>query len=207
MPSGCQLVLHPCGSDKTVLSLVWSRWCQGADEPVKYQTREFAQGGSFADVGAQAVLLGSSWNPCWWLLSELGEACYVGKLVQGTGVNVSNFGWTEDFWPAQLWALAAGRRQLWADSSSMHPGEYSQQWESRSSAGCATASAYKLQAKSCLICRKKASCPISFSWLLGQSVLQRCCKSSRQVVFSFPPPPPNLLIYTNTYMSSVFRLK
>lgn len=126
MPSGCQLVLHPCGSDKTVLSLVWSRWCQGADEPVKYQTREFAQGGSFADVGAQAVLLGSSWNPCWWLLSELGEACYVGELVQGTGVNVSNFGWTEDFWPAQLWALAAGRRQLWADSSSMHPGEYSQ---------------------------------------------------------------------------------
>lgn len=33
--------------------------------------------------------------------------------------------------------------------------------------------------------QKKASCPSSFSWLLGQSVLQRCCKSSRQVVFSF----------------------
>lgn len=35
--------------------------------------------------------------------------------------------------------------------------------ERSSSAVCATASAYKFQAKSCLICRKKASCPISFS--------------------------------------------
>lgn len=66
----------------------------------------------------------------------------------------------------------------------MYTGEYFQQWESSSSAVCATASAYRFQAKSCLICRKKSSCPISFSWLLDQSVLQRC-KSSRQVVFSF----------------------
>lgn len=52
--------------------------------------------------------------------------------------------------------------------------------------------------------QKRASCPSSFSWLLGQSVLQRCCKSSRQVVFSFFS---DLLIFTYAYMSSVFRLK
>lgn len=128
-------------------------------------------------------------------------------LFKGQGVNGSNFGLTGYFWPAQLWALAAGRTALnWfflRASWWVFPTVREQQQCCVCYSQCLQVPGKKLSDL-----QERSQLSYLISSLLGQSVLQTYCRSSRQAVFSFFFFFfPDLLSFTYTYMSSVFRLK
>lgn len=120
----CTLVAS--GSDKNIFILVWYLvWCsqcQGADEPVKYQETEFAQGGSFADICAQGStvreqlksLLMTFMGTRWSLLCR--EVLI--WLFEGQGINGSGFGWK---WLCTSDQLSYGHLLLVEDSSKLIP--------------------------------------------------------------------------------------